>query len=58
MTTKQYVRSKKNFETAAEAWADLVRRSDLSDSFGPRERDHTGSHWKWQIEIEDGGDDE
>lgn len=50
---RRYERSKSTFDTAAEAWEDLRRRSPLVESFDQvSHRDHTPKKWAWVIEVE------
>lgn len=53
MTTERYSRSKDNFDTAAEAWADIEERSERVESFEQYvDRDHNGSEWAFIVEVD------
>lgn len=54
MSNRRYTRSKGDFDTAAEAWEDIVERSEQVESFEQYvDRDHTGTVWAFIVEVDE-----
>lgn len=49
---REYERNKDRFDTASEAWDDIVDRSELVEDFDQYEyRDHGGDSWTFGVLV-------